>query len=52
MWFAVVWIAPARDFSAIACCNQAERGDQATDEAAAALIHDHLQRAGSNGTSR
>lgn len=52
MWFAVVWIAPARDFAVIACCNQAERGDSATDEAAAALIRDHLQRAGPDGASR
>jgi hypothetical protein len=44
MWFCVVWIAPANDFAVLVCCNKAEGGGQATDEAASALIQDHLKR--------
>ena len=43
MWFAVAWVAPARDFAVLVCCNQAERGDKAADEAAGAAIKDHLE---------
>ncbi|QOJ18853.1 MAG: serine hydrolase [Phycisphaeraceae bacterium] len=45
LWYAVVWVAPARDLAVLVCCNQAERGDKAADEAAWALIQDHLRRA-------
>jgi CubicO group peptidase (beta-lactamase class C family) len=43
LWFAVAWLAPARDFAVLVCCNQAERGDKAADQAAWALIQDHLR---------
>lgn len=43
MWFAVLWIAPERDFAVLAACNQGgARGAKATDEAVWALIQDHL----------
>lgn len=45
-WFCVAWLAPDKGFAVIAACNQAERGDKATDDAAAALIQDHLAHAG------
>lgn len=38
MWFCVAWLAPDANFAVIVCCNQADRGDKACDEAAAALI--------------
>jgi hypothetical protein len=43
MNYAVVWVAPKRDFAVLVCTNQG--GDSAakgTDEAAAALIKVHL----------
>jgi CubicO group peptidase (beta-lactamase class C family) len=43
MWFAVVWLAPKRDFAVLVACNQG--GDQATkacDEAAGAVIREYL----------
>ncbi len=42
MWFCVAWLAPARDFAVLVCCNRG--GDDAAkgcDAAAAALIGDH-----------
>ncbi|MCA9288182.1 MAG: beta-lactamase family protein [Phycisphaerales bacterium] len=42
MWFSVAWIAPARDFAVIVCCNQGEGGAAATDAAAAAIIREFL----------
>lgn len=44
MWFAVVWMAPSQDMAVLVCCNQAERGDRAADEAAWTLIQDHLNK--------
>ena len=42
-WFCVVWLAPARDFGVLVCTNEAgEAAPKACDEAAAALIQDHL----------
>ncbi|MGQ0628477.1 MAG: serine hydrolase domain-containing protein [Phycisphaerales bacterium] len=45
MWFAVVWIAPARDMAIIACCNKAEKGDRACDAAVQALMKAHAESA-------
>lgn len=43
MWFAVTWIAPARDFAVLVACNRGGKsGETACDEAASALIRDHL----------
>jgi len=43
MWFAVVWIAPARDFAVLVACNKGGGpAAKACDEAASALIGDHL----------
>ncbi|MEZ6234947.1 MAG: serine hydrolase domain-containing protein [Phycisphaerales bacterium] len=42
MWFSVAWIAPARDFAVIVCCNQGEGGGAATDAAAAAIIREFV----------
>ncbi len=40
LWFCVVWIAPEKNFAALACCNQGgERGQQACDDAVGALIN-------------
>lgn len=42
--FAVVWLAPRRDFAVLAATNQGGEGaDQACDEAASALIRHHLE---------
>ena len=39
LWFATVWIAPARNFAVIATANVGgERGARATDQAASLLI--------------
>lgn len=39
LWFCVVWIAPEKNFAAMACCNQGGKsGEQACDEAVGALI--------------
>jgi CubicO group peptidase (beta-lactamase class C family) len=38
LWHCVVWVAPARDFAVLVCCNQGERGDKATDEVASRVI--------------
>lgn len=46
LWYSVAWIAPARDIAVLVCCNQAERGERATDDAAWALIRDHLAQSG------
>jgi CubicO group peptidase (beta-lactamase class C family) len=44
MWYAVVWLAPAKDFAVLVACNQAN--DKACNDAALALIADHFQGAG------
>ena len=45
MWYAVVWMAPRKDFAVLVTCNVAgERGPKATDEAAGALIQWFLAR--------
>jgi CubicO group peptidase (beta-lactamase class C family) len=39
LWYCVVWIAPEKNFAALACCNQGgKRGETACDEAVGALI--------------
>ena len=39
LWFCVVWIAPEKNFAAMACCNQGGKsGETACDEAVGALI--------------
>jgi hypothetical protein len=44
MWYAVVWIAPARDFAVLVAANRGfDAGAQACDEVASALIRDHLE---------
>lgn len=46
MWFAVVWMAPKKDFAVLATCNQGGDGAaKACDRAAWALIQWHLERA-------
>jgi CubicO group peptidase (beta-lactamase class C family) len=40
MWFAVAWLAPAKDFAAVIACNQANF--DACNDAAIALITDHF----------
>ena len=43
MFHAVVWIAPNRDFAAVAMCNYGEQeGFRKCDEAIALLIKKHL----------
>lgn len=42
MWFAVTWLAPAKDFAVLVACNQAD--DKACNDAVLALIADHFQR--------
>jgi CubicO group peptidase (beta-lactamase class C family) len=43
MWYCVTWIAPKEDFAVLVACNQGgERAAKACDEAAGALIQDHL----------
>jgi CubicO group peptidase (beta-lactamase class C family) len=41
MWFAVAWLAPAKDFAVLAACNQAN--DKACNDAVLALIADHFK---------
>ncbi|MBI2824017.1 MAG: beta-lactamase family protein [Planctomycetia bacterium] len=41
MWFAVAWLAPAKDFAVLVACNQAN--DKACNDAVLALIADHFQ---------
>jgi CubicO group peptidase (beta-lactamase class C family) len=44
MWFCVVWIAPERDFAVLVASNQGgDKASAACDEAAWALIQDHLK---------
>ena len=44
MWFAVTWIAPAKDFAVLVACNKGgAEAEKACDEAAAALIQHHQQ---------
>src|SRR5262249_39700259 len=43
MWFAVTWVAPERDFAVLIACNQGgDKAAKACDQAAWALIQDHL----------
>lgn len=42
MWFAVAWLAPAKDFAVLVACNQAN--DDACNDAVLALIADHFRR--------
>jgi len=45
MWYCVAWVAPAKDFAVLVCCNRG--GDDAArgcDAAAWSLIQDHVQR--------
>lgn len=43
MWFAVVWMAPEKDFAVLAACNQGGReAEKACDEAAWGMIQEHL----------
>lgn len=44
MWYAVAWLAPRKDFAVVIACNQAN--DKACNDAALALIADHLQEGG------
>ncbi|MGD9721221.1 MAG: serine hydrolase domain-containing protein [Pirellulales bacterium] len=41
MWFAVAWLAPAKDFAVLVACNQAN--DKACNDAVLALIADHFK---------
>lgn len=41
MWFAVAWLAPAKDFAVVVACNQAVQA--ACNDAAVALIADHFR---------
>jgi hypothetical protein len=44
MWFAVVWIAPKKDFAALVVANQGEKeAEKACDETAGALIKHQLK---------
>lgn len=43
MWYAVTWIAPAKNFAVLVMCNQGgKEAEKACDEACAALIEDYL----------
>lgn len=43
MWYCVVWMAPQKDFAVLAATNQGgDKAAKACDEAAAALIQNHL----------
>ena len=43
MWYAVTWIAPAKNFAVLVMCNQGgHEAEQACDDASAALIQDFL----------
>ncbi|HYC76028.1 MAG TPA: serine hydrolase domain-containing protein [Planctomycetota bacterium] len=45
MWFAVVWIAPEKNFAVMAACNQGgDAGAKATDDAVGALIRERGAR--------
>ena len=44
MWFAVAWLAPAKDFAVLVACNQAN--DKACNDAVLALIGDHFSGEG------
>lgn len=44
MWYAVAWLAPAKDFAVVIACNQAHPA--ACNDAALALIADHFAGAG------
>jgi hypothetical protein len=47
MWYAVVWMAPKRDFAVLVATNQGgDRAATACDRAAWALIQDHLKHGG------
>ncbi len=53
MWYCVTWLAPEKGFGVCVVTNTgAERAAQATDEAAWALIQDHLRSAGGNPTGK
>lgn len=41
MWYAAIWLAPARDFAVVVACNQAN--PKACNDAVLALIGDHFQ---------
>src|SRR5207247_8126565 len=41
MWFAVVWLAPRKDFAVLVACNQANA--EACNDACLALIADHFK---------
>ncbi len=41
MWYAVAWLAPAKDFAVVVACNQPN--ELACNDAAVALIRDHFQ---------
>jgi CubicO group peptidase (beta-lactamase class C family) len=44
MWTCVTWLAPAKGFAVLVCCNQGgDRGGAACDAAAWALIQEHLR---------
>jgi hypothetical protein len=44
MWYAVAWVAPARDFAVLVAVNQGgDAAATACDRAAWALIQDHLR---------
>ena len=44
MWLAVTWIAPGKDFAVLVACNQGGKtASKACDQAAWALIRDHLK---------
>jgi len=46
MWYCVTWIAPEKDFAVLIACNQGgNKAATACDEAAAALIQEHLKPA-------
>ncbi|MCE9636286.1 MAG: beta-lactamase family protein [Planctomycetes bacterium] len=45
MWYAVVWIAPERDFAVLAACNQGgDAAASACDDAASALIAEQMAK--------
>jgi CubicO group peptidase (beta-lactamase class C family) len=41
MWYAVAWLAPAKDFAVVVACNQAN--PEASNDAVLALIADHFK---------
>lgn len=44
MWYCVAWLAPKKDFAVLICCNRGgDEARNACDEAASALILDHLK---------